>query len=271
MNLREGVARQVCRAKVRGSSRWKSCPGKGRVADPSGSTSGCYADRAVVAKRYRGTTTMRRSTWREERCSIALVMAVAAACGGMTNRDAAVASNTRFVERSKEHASDRGAGDAPLSACGNRSQTTLPGVRIEFLTQRCSWRLEETATGLRIDYVVVVAGDIDGIQPVPQDEGGCDEPGPSGLILFEEVGGNGQRYCLCDKGLCPGLPQKRMTLRKGRYPGAFLWDGRNWSGMSDTEAAKGDPFPVGRYTLVVSAVGNRWDGERDVTFQVTGC
>ena len=153
-------------------------------------------------------------------------------------------------------------------ACGSRSSTTLPGVRIEFVTPTCNWTLQEAA-GLRIDYAVVVDRDIDGVQPVPQDEGQCDAPGASGLILFEELQGSGQRYCLCDNGLCPGEPQKRGTLRKGRYPGTFRWDGRNWTGSSDAAVVKGEPFPAGHYTLVVSAVGRFRDGERDVTFKVT--
>ncbi len=213
------------------------------------------------------------------RWTIACVLAVVVACGGTTKRDAAAPSNDGAGTGSDgsteaglgvaESADVGAAADAP-PACGSWSSTTLPGVRIEFATQRCSRTLEEAASGLRIDYFVVVEEDLDGVQPVPQDEGECDGPGPSGLILFEELRGDGQRYCRCDEGLCPGSVQEWIKLRRGRYPAAFEWDGRNWSGPSDTDAVKGAPFPAGRFTLVVSAVGTWRDGERAVDFRVIG-
>ena len=36
---------------------------------------------------------------------------------------------------------------------------------------------------------------------------------------------------------------------------SFEWDGRNWTGPSDFDNPKGDPFPPGSYTLTVRIVG----------------
>ena len=91
--------------------------------------------------------------------------------------------------------------------------------------------------------------------PWSQDAGNCDTPEASGLILFEDLNGNAERYCVCDQGLCGSPPLVPATIPAGQTPGAFTWTGRNWWGPSDTGNPLGDPFPAGTYTLEVSAIG----------------
>ena len=171
---------------------------------------------------------------------------------------------------SEGHLSGKDMQDDDAVSTSGTNRSTLPGVCIEFTTEKTTWTAAEAASGLQIEYVVKIDDDTEGIQPVAQDAGECDMPGPSGLILFEDLRGDGHRYCLCDQGYCEGLPLEHSTLHKGIYPGAFEWDGRNWTGSSDIGVSKGDPFPPGRYTLTVSAVGRRRIEERETDFEVVG-
>jgi hypothetical protein len=130
----------------------------------------------------------------------------------------------------------------------------LAGVSIDFPEQRCVFTLAEAAAGIGIDYQVVVEAPVAAVTTRPQDAGGCDTAGDSGLILFEDLAGSGERYCICNTGLCPGA-DVTSDLAAGSYPSQFTWMGRNWSGPSDTGMPMGAPFPPGSYTLTVSAVG----------------
>ena len=145
--------------------------------------------------------------------------------------------------------------------CQADGESDLPGVSIHFLSDTCTWTLDEAAAGIEIPWMVAVADDYQGVIPLPQDAGWCAQKGPSGLIVFEKLTGNDQTYCICDTGLCMGPGDDPVTLKKGEHPGSFAWDGVNWGGPSDTGMPKGDPFPAGSYTLTVSAVGNI--GSRD--------
>jgi hypothetical protein len=102
---------------------------------------------------------------------------------------------------------------------------------------------------------VVIDTTLRGVVTLPQDVGGASLPGECGLVLFEELTGGSEHYCLCDSGL--GSGEKRIVdLVAGTYRSAFKWTGRNWYGPSDTGVPMGAPFPVGSYTLRVSAVGS---------------
>jgi hypothetical protein len=140
--------------------------------------------------------------------------------------------------------------------CAPTSASTLPGAHIDFTNTQCSFSLSDPVAHVDFTYNVVVDQDVAGVVPQPQDAGGCGAPGPSGLIVFESVGGGGQNYCLCDTGLCAPPGGMPVTLKQGTYPATFSWDKRNWSGPSDTGNPEGPPFPVGDYTVSVSAVGS---------------
>jgi hypothetical protein len=139
--------------------------------------------------------------------------------------------------------------------CVKSSQSNLPGVSIDFVDPSCRFTLAQAAAGIQIGYDVEVAQDLSGVVPLPQDDGHCGAPGSSGLIVFEQLDGNGQRYCLCDTGLCPAPLTTAVTLQAGSYPSTFSWKGRNWTGPSDTSNPMGAPFPAGSYLLHVSAHG----------------
>ena len=61
-----------------------------------------------------------------------------------------------------------------------------------------------------------------------------------------------------------GPDETPVTIPAGKTEGEFAWDGLNWWGPSDTGNEPGLPFPVGDYTLTVSAEG-RVDG---VNFEI---
>jgi hypothetical protein len=148
-----------------------------------------------------------------------------------------------------------GAATPDAAACATTDESTLAGVHIVFPAQRCSFTLAEAAAGIEIDYDVVVgAGAPAMVRTRPQDGGGCGMPGPSGLIVFEDLSGGGQRYCRCDEGLCPG-GETMSSLVEGTHRATLMWTGRNWMGPSDTGMPLGAPFPAGEYVLRVSSVG----------------
>jgi hypothetical protein len=130
----------------------------------------------------------------------------------------------------------------------------LSGVSIAISDDDCVFTLAEAQAGLSIPYVVTVAEPVAAVSPSAQDDGGCDDPGPSGLIVFERLSGGEQSYCLCDVGLC-FVEDHTTDLVPGTWEHSFEWDGVNWFGPSDFGNPKGEPFPPGTYTLKVSAKG----------------
>ncbi len=144
----------------------------------------------------------------------------------------------------------------PSSGCAVTGASSLPGVSIAFrLPVTCTFTVAQALAGIAIPYDVVVANDVAGVILTARDAGGCGQPGNSGLIVFEQLAGNGQSYCLCDTGLCGPAALPPVTLHAGSYAGAFSWDGKNWNGPSDTGNPKGAPFPPGTYALTLRATG----------------
>jgi hypothetical protein len=128
-------------------------------------------------------------------------------------------------------------------------------VAILFQEPNYTFSLADVAKGVAFEYDIVCHQDIASIIPIPQDMGHAAGGGPSGLIPFEEITGNGQRFALDDVGLAPGIRYESIRLRKGRYRCSFEWRGRNWNGPSDTGNKEGPPFPAGEYTLTVRLFG----------------
>jgi hypothetical protein len=144
--------------------------------------------------------------------------------------------------------------DAMTLTCAPVSESTLEGVTIAFPEQPCTFTLAEAAAGIELRYSVVITGALADVITDPQDAGGCQMPGPSGLIVHEVISGGGQRYCLCDTGLCPRTPYT-VDLVAGSTPATITWTGRNWDGPSDTGMPLGEPFPPGDYAVEVTAIG----------------
>jgi hypothetical protein len=128
-------------------------------------------------------------------------------------------------------------------------------VSIEFPKAKYDFTLDEVAKGVRFEYEIVVASDLKGVIPIPQDMGHAAGGGPSGLKEFEEIWGNCQSYALRDIGLGSPIPYDPITIRRGRYASSFEWHGRNWDGPSDTSNPQGPPFPPESYTLTVRLLG----------------
>jgi hypothetical protein len=158
-------------------------------------------------------------------------------------------------------------GTGPL-ACAPTSTSNLAGVHIEIDASACTFSLSDPALVV-IPYRVVVDQDVFSITPKPQDLGHCEMPGPSGLITLEKVDGGQDHYCLCDVGFCANPMIPPVTLKQGSYDATFTWDERNWYGPSDTDNPEGAPFPVGDYTLTVSAIGVQSVTKGDLPFEVS--
>jgi hypothetical protein len=134
-----------------------------------------------------------------------------------------------------------------------QGKSTLDGVCIGFPATDARFTQAEAASGVSIPYTITVTRAVT-IDARAQDAGHCGRPGPSGLIVMEDLSGTGGSYGIRDTGLCAGGAHI-SKLVPGSYEGTFHWDGRSWAGPSDTGNPKGPPFPPGRYTLDVSAVG----------------
>lgn len=133
-----------------------------------------------------------------------------------------------------------------------------PEENIEIVFPKGGYRfsLAKAAGGVKLKYDIVVKKDLPGIVYLPQDAGQAMGPGPSGLAPFEEIHGNGQSYAERDIGLGPGPSPLAKTIKKGTYATTIDWDGRNWTGPSDTSMPKGKAFPAGSYQLTVTMIGN---------------
>jgi hypothetical protein len=141
-------------------------------------------------------------------------------------------------------------------------------VHLEIDATQCSFSLADPVAKIEFPYRVVVDDDVPSVSPRPQDATQCDLPGASGLITFEKVDGNGQSYCVCEKGKCLPPNNPAVTLKKGSYPFTFTWDKRNWYGPSDTNNPEGPPFPVGDYTVTISAIGTQATPSGDAGFVI---
>jgi hypothetical protein len=167
---------------------------------------------------------------------------------------------------------DDAATDAGLDAnvtCATTESSTLDGVHIVFPAQDCVFTLAEAAAGVAIQYDVEIEGAPAMVQTRREPSQGCGAPGPSGLFVFEELGGGAEHYCRCDEGRCAPTSVASAPV-EGTHRESFMWLGRNWSGPSDFGAPMGDPFPAGRYLLTVSSVGTAGGDEYRVegTFEI---
>lgn len=148
-----------------------------------------------------------------------------------------------------------GNGSTLLCADGSRACT-----QIVIPDQRCSFSQSEALAGVDIQYQVISAEAVDNVYPEPLDQGGCGTPDDSGLIVFEELAsttGGPEQYCQCDVGLCaPGDPVA-VALPAGTFVKTFHWEGRSFSGPSDTGDSPGEPFPPGLYILRLTAAGQQ--------------
>lgn len=150
--------------------------------------------------------------------------------------------------------------------CAPVTSSTLPHVHIVVDATKCTFTLAEAAAKISIPYDLVVDEDVPGFVPTQPYWYGSTA---ANLALQESLGGGGQGYCLCDQGLpypqCPlddgglGSPDGgatgacgEVTIPAGTYHRVFTWDGRNWTGPSDTDNPEGPPFPAGDYAFDVS-------------------
>ena len=156
-------------------------------------------------------------------------------------------------------------------SCNGGTSSDLPGAQLVFPDQPCAYTMAEVAAGIEIAYDEVITMAVSNLRPA-SDAGGCARPDDAGLVVGYRIAGAGQSYCLCDTGLC--VPQTVATTTViGTHARQIPWTGRNWSGPSDTNNAKGPAVPPGTYTITLTAAGTRQtaDGGLDAggTFSVT--
>lgn len=156
-----------------------------------------------------------------------------------------------------ETCADGACAPEPDGACEPTMTSGLDGVSIVLQATDCSFTLAEAAAGITFSYTLIVDAPVQQVVPATQDAGGCGQPGAGGLIIFNRIQGGEQSWCICDTGLCMGPDDTPVTLDAGAWGGSFEWDGVNWFGPSDFGNPKGDSFPVGTYTVTISAKGTR--------------
>jgi hypothetical protein len=130
----------------------------------------------------------------------------------------------------------------------------LRGVALTFDGAPCSYSQAELAAGIGIPYHEEIDSTIEGVHPADADGGDfCQQPDAAGLIVNYDIAGGGQQYCECNTVLCStGFTTSAVP---GNYFHQIPWDGRNWSGPTTTGGAEGAPFPVGTYTITLTAKG----------------
>jgi hypothetical protein len=151
--------------------------------------------------------------------------------------------------------------------CNGGTSSNLPGVQLVFPDLPCSYTKAQVAAGIEIAYDEVITTAVAGVSPATY-VGGCLRPDDAGLIVTYQIAGAGQTYCICDSGLC--APQTFVTTTVvGTHARQIPWDGRNWTGPSDTNNQEGAAFPPGTYTITLTATGTRQPSDAGGTFWVT--
>lgn len=146
--------------------------------------------------------------------------------------------------------------------CRVESTSDLAGVALEIEPSACVFTQTELADGVEFAYSYT----IDSLTDIsPAAEFSCWRDLDGNFPHTHEIVGNGQRFCLCDVGLCDENTSL-MTLIPGTYRKVFGWTGTNWNGPSDTGNPLGEPFPPGTYTVTVRSSGSDAEG---TPFEVT--
>ena len=185
---------------------------------------------------------------------------VGTSTGDMTTTGASTADTT---------GSDAETGDPEDSdgdeLCEGMSMSSLDGVTIVFPPQDCSFTVAEMQAGLEFAFEVHIEAAIDDVSRKRQDAGGCDDPGPSGLVVAPRISGEGQLYCFCNQGLCPGIELPIVTLKPGVYKDSLKWSGWNWNGPHE---CLGPQFPPGEYVVQEKALGTWKPGGVETEYEV---
>ena len=185
-----------------------------------------------------------------------LLILALAACGTSTSGDASLPADSAVPGDAAQPVDATAIATIDMTpSCVTTSTSTLPDVAIQFPNPVCTFSLAQAAAGIHIPYSVVISSDVAAVTPAASPMRNCEAPGPSGLILYEQIAGSGQSYCDCDNGRCLPPAMTTVTLKMGTYPGTFTWDGKNWNGPSDTGVAEGAAFPPGSYVLTERAIG----------------
>lgn len=149
----------------------------------------------------------------------------------------------------------------PGGPCAVENVTgAVPGVTLAIRSDSCVYK-RGTAASFR--YEVTASATAPAIT-VPDSGGGCGEcssrtQDPASFTRWTvggtSAGGENQSYCLCDAGCCAPTQMQTIQLDAIESVATIQWQGRTWSGPSDTNNPMGDFFLPGHYDVVVTFQG----------------
>ena len=149
------------------------------------------------------------------------------------------------------------AADVPAAACVPTYEGSIPGATLDLSKTTCSFSIAAAKGVFNLGYRLTVAtseklsvgGNLGGCPPSPGSVHG-------GVATFEQIDGGGQKWCMCDTGLCAPVEPPFVASTPGGYDVVFPWDGKNFQGPSDTGNKPGPAFPPGSYVFSVTVKGN---------------
>lgn len=148
--------------------------------------------------------------------------------------------------------------DVPASACAPTYEGAIPGAVIDLSKTPCTFSISGAKGVFNLPYKLTISS-VEKLS-IGGNLGGCPPQAESihgGIATFEVIGGgNSQKWCLCDTGLCAPTTPPFTPSVPGSYSVNFTWDGNNWYGPSDTGNKPGPAFPPGSYVFSVEVKGD---------------
>lgn len=136
----------------------------------------------------------------------------------------------------------------------------VPGVTISIRSDACVYA---RGTAAAFHYEVTASATTPAIT-IPDSGGGCGDceghtTDPASFVRWSiggtSAGGESQDYCICDVGCCAPTQTATIQLDALESAATIDWQGREWSGPSDTGNPMGELFLPGRYDVVVTFEG----------------
>ena len=146
--------------------------------------------------------------------------------------------------------------DVQVTACVPTYEGSIPGATLDLSKTPCTFSIKAAKGVFDLGYKLTVltseklstGGNMGGCPPQPSSIHG-------GIATFEQLDGGGQKWCMCDTGLCAPIEPPFTASTVGSYDVAFTWDGKNFQGPSDTGNKPGPAFPPGSYVFSVTVAG----------------
>ena len=147
------------------------------------------------------------------------------------------------------------AADVPTSACAPVYTGSIPGATLDLSQTPCVFSISAAKGVFSLPYKIHVASAQKLSVPATNGCNATPTPETGAVVLETVVAGGGQKWCVCDVGLCQVQTPPFTPTIPGDYTVDFTWDGKNWFGPSDTGNQPGPAFPTGTYEFRVSIAG----------------